>query len=79
MLEGVKMQKEKNTKYVIINSNLEYIRLVEVDLVPDDVYQMNFNEKQEFFDIEPEQDVFTLNEAIEKTNNLLIALVKKLK
>lgn len=73
------MQKEKNTKYVIINSNLEYIRLVEVDLVPDDVYQMNFNEKQEFFDIEPEQDVFTLNEAIEKTNNLLIALVKKLK
>ena len=73
------MQKEKNTKYVIINSNLEYIRLVEVDLVPDEVYQMNFNEKQEFFDIEPEQDVFTLNEAIEKTNNLLIALVKKLK
>ncbi len=73
------MQNEKNTKYVIINSNLEYIRLVEVDLVPDDVYQMNFNEKQEFFDIEPEQDVFTLNEAIEKTNNLLIALVKKLK
>lgn len=73
------MQKEKNTKYVIINSNLEYIRLVEVDLVPDDVYQMNFNEKQEFFDIEPEQDVFTLNEAIEKMNNLLIALVKKLK
>lgn len=73
------MQKEKNTKYVIINSNLEYIRLVEVDLVPDDVYQMNFNEKQEFFDIEPEQDVFTLNEAIEKTNNLLITLVKKLK
>lgn len=73
------MQKEKNTKYVIINSNLEYIRLVEVDLVPDDVYQMNFNEKQEFFDIEPEQDVFTLNEAIEKTNNLMIALVKKLK
>ena len=68
-----------NTKYVIINSNLEYIRLVEVDLVPDDVYQMNFNEKQEFFDIEPEQDVFTLNEAIEKTNNLLIELVKKLK
>lgn len=73
------MQKEKNTKYVIINSNLEYIRSVELDLVPDDVYQMNFNEKQEFFDIEPEQDVFTLNEAIEKTNNLLIALVKKLK
>lgn len=68
-----------NTKYVIINSNLEYIRSVELDLVPDDVYQMNFNEKQEFFDIEPEQDVFTLNEAIEKTNNLLIALVKKLK
>ena len=68
-----------NTKYVIINSNLEYIRLVEVDLEPDDVYQMNFNEKQEFFDIEPEQDVFTLNEAIEKTNNLLIELVKKLK
>ena len=31
------MQKEKNTKYVIINSNLEYIRLVEVDLIPDEL------------------------------------------
>ncbi len=31
------MQKEKNTKYVIINSNLEYIRLVEAELIPDEL------------------------------------------